>query len=290
LGARTQTSHSLTQSTYNTRGDAVTQAIQTYHVAGVVETLVSDVVNTNRTFDANHNVVNQLTLSYVVNKLNQRVLFDVKETRSIGFHVSGVAAQVTTATYSNDQLTVLGVQVVTNANISADGRVGNITVTKYAGRAAADIKDGTINPIGKQSEDLIYNKTFDAWGNALTQDITSTSYKDDGVTILSTDYKSSTNVYDIYARATQVTSATFATSNRTLAPTQTQVLNYTGFDAYGNSTNQTIKTYVGVVAPANFSSIRSIVNVYDDPVARKKGNATSRRTYRSSSILSRSGF
>ena len=149
LGANpTETSHTTITSTYNTRGDATSQAIKTYHVEGGIETLTSDEELTNRSFDANHNCVNQMVLSYVVDKTGSRVLFNVQETRSIGFTASGVAGEVTTATYSNDLTTVLGVQVVTNNTITADGRVTDMTITKYAGRDATDVKEGDIHGTG----------------------------------------------------------------------------------------------------------------------------------------------
>ena len=67
---------------------------------------------------------------------------------------------------------------------------------------------------------------------------------------------------------------TYGSSARS-EPTTTQIFSYSAFDVYGNSWHQTIKTYDGAASDGNFAGIRTIDNVYDDPIAQKRGNATS---------------
>ncbi|MDD5634478.1 MAG: hypothetical protein PHW46_04295, partial [Candidatus Omnitrophica bacterium] len=92
--------------TYNTkidnRGDAYEQEIITYQTdaTGERDTLivVDYQVLTNREFDADHNIINQMIYTY---SDEGGTLLDVQEIRSEGFHSSGTALKQTIATYSD---------------------------------------------------------------------------------------------------------------------------------------------------------------------------------------------
>jgi hypothetical protein len=134
------------------RGDAGTQRVTTYttdRYGNILTNENGDPIpttyqeSTNRKFDSQHNVLNQINYTYT--DPSASVLLDVQEIRSSGFHPSGVALRQVTATYSDiDKTDLLGVQVVTNSNISTDGDVGKTVITNYADAVIADGGTGEI--------------------------------------------------------------------------------------------------------------------------------------------------
>ncbi|MDD5489015.1 MAG: hypothetical protein PHH49_08685, partial [Candidatus Omnitrophica bacterium] len=131
----------------NNRGDAGTQRITVSQTDadGADPEVISYQVLTNRSYDTQHNIVNQEIFTYT--DATGATLLDVQEIRNSGYHSSGVALQQTIATYSDsDKTELLDVKVIVNGDIDADGNVGTSTITKYSARLGTDTMDGAINP------------------------------------------------------------------------------------------------------------------------------------------------
>ena len=132
LGSLVQTTHmDITNSGYDGRGDASSQSIATYNIDGAVKTLVSYQVFTDRTYDSNHEVTNQMVLTYA--DLAGTTLLDCQEIRSSGFTASGVATNQVIVTYLDQtEKSIIDVKTITNSDISSTGNVGESVITTYA--------------------------------------------------------------------------------------------------------------------------------------------------------------
>ena len=88
---------------YDNRGDAAEQHITSYKVIdGAFDStsvLVDYKVMTNRTYDASHNIVNQMVCTYSDPQSDMSAPLDVEEIRSIGITPSGMALKEIIVTY-----------------------------------------------------------------------------------------------------------------------------------------------------------------------------------------------
>ena len=168
------------------RGDSHSQTITTLETdpTGLEDTLevVSYQKLTNRKYDSQHNILNQMIFTYADKDAegNGVTLLDVQEVRQTGFHSSGVALKQVIVTYSDaSRSEIIDCKVIENSGISANGNVGVTTITRYS--LATVVEDGGITPaegteIDKQT---ITTDSFDVRGNALHQTVIR-EYYDEG--------------------------------------------------------------------------------------------------------------
>ncbi|MDD4957690.1 MAG: hypothetical protein PHQ61_08645, partial [Candidatus Omnitrophica bacterium] len=245
-------------------------------------------VLTNRSYDAQHNIVNQEIFTYTDD--TEAMLLDVQEIRNSGYNSSGVALLQTIATYSDaDKTELLDVKVVVNSDIDADGNVGTTTITKYSARLGTDIMAGAINPDPATAIDrqVITTTSFDARGNALEQDILRYYYEGGSFVFGEAQHIESAG-HDIHDRAATSSITSYSDSDMT-AVTGKQEIEYASYDRYGNVLTQVVSKYIPDEAtgePTVYAGKSEITNVYGNLVAARRGNATETTviTYNSSDV------
>ncbi|MFH1594325.1 MAG: hypothetical protein ABID09_06480, partial [Candidatus Omnitrophota bacterium] len=222
-------------SDYTAHGNAGTQEITTYHIDGTISTLANHQVFTNRSFDVQRNVTNQMVLTY--SDIAKTDLLDVQEIRSIDFHRSGVALQQIIATYTDETRSeLLDVKVVDNDDIDKYGNVGLARITKYGSCVMPEGEAGTItysDPVDKQ---VISVTDFDNRGNALAQTILRYYYDDsaDVLDFVFSEAQSITNSgFDIYDRASRSVVKNYSNEAMTTF-VDMQDIDYITYDVFGN--------------------------------------------------------
>ncbi|MDD5488946.1 MAG: hypothetical protein PHH49_08340, partial [Candidatus Omnitrophica bacterium] len=274
----------------NNRGDAATQRITVSQTDadGLDAQVISYQVLTNRSYDTQHNIINQEIFTYTDD--TEETLLDVQEIRNIGYYSSGVAREQRIATYSDSGKTdLLDVKVVVNTDIDADGNVGRATITKYADRLAGDIMAGTVNPdpdtaIDKQ---VVTTTSFDARGNALEQDILRYYWETSSFVFGEAQHIESAG-HDIHDRAATSSITSYSDVAMTVV-TGKQDIVYSSYDRYGNVLAQVVSKYIPDEAtgePTVYAGKSEITNVYGNLVAARRGNATQTTTitYNSSDV------
>ncbi|MDD5488949.1 MAG: hypothetical protein PHH49_08355, partial [Candidatus Omnitrophica bacterium] len=273
----------------NNRGDVGTQRITVSQTDadGLDPEVISYQVLTNRSYDAQHNVINQEIFTYTE---ESGTLLDVQEIRNSSYHSSGVAMQQTIATYSNTAKTeLLDVKTIVNENIDADGNVGTTTITKYSARLGTDVMAGAINldPLAAIDKQVITTSSFDSRGNALEQDILK-YYYESGSFVFGEAQHIVNAGHDIHDRTANSTITTYSDESMATV-TSRQDIEYLSYDRYGNALSQRIMKYTVDEATGEatvYAGKSEITNVYGDPAAQRRGNATETITiaYNSSDI------
>ncbi|MDD4957582.1 MAG: hypothetical protein PHQ61_08100, partial [Candidatus Omnitrophica bacterium] len=273
----------------NNRGDAGTQKITLSQTdaAGANPQVTSYQVLTNRGYDAQHNILNQVIFTYTA---EGGTLLDVQEIRNSSYHSSGVACGQTIATYSDANKTqLLDVKTIVNGDINTDGNVGTSTITKYSARLGTDTMTGAINPdpataIDKQ---VITTSSFDERGNALAQDILR-YYYESGTFKFSEAQHIVNAGHDIHDRAATSVITSYSDAAMT-TQTGKQDIIFSSYDRYGNVLTQVVRKYAVDEATGKatlYAGKSEITNVYGDAIAQRRGNATQTTTvtYNSSDV------
>ncbi|MDD3906406.1 MAG: hypothetical protein PHS46_07810, partial [Candidatus Omnitrophica bacterium] len=272
-GTLVKTSKSVIHnSDIDNRGDAGSQEVTSYLIDNNVETLVSYAVYTNRTFDVSHNIVNQRVLTY---DSKGGTLLDVQEIRSIGYHSSGVALKQIIVTYANELSTEpIGVKVIENSSINSQGNIGKTVITTYEGATIADSGTGVITPSDPVKRQVYTNTSFDARGNALTQELVTEVYEDSVWSF--SEAQDITTTYDVHDRSTHSMILNYTSADKaTREFIDMQDISYNSYDSFGNVVNQTIDTYSSsTVDSTSFVNRKVITNTYDNVIAQRRGNAT----------------
>ncbi|MCX5678587.1 MAG: hypothetical protein NTY76_05700 [Candidatus Omnitrophica bacterium] len=276
------------------RGDAHSQHITVYQTDATGLESSLEFLNyqelTNRKFDSQHNVINQMIATYSDEAATD--VRDVQEVRSIGFYSSGVAMRQVVAMYTDkDKTSLVDIKVTVNSNVSSlEGNVGTSIITSYANATIADNGTGDIiytDPIDVQT---VETTSFDARGNALEQSITK-EYYDNGILKFSEAEKISNFSYDFHDRVAR-SQTLFYTDKGFNDFSYLQDVKYLSYDKYGNALEQTIDTYTTLTPVADeLINHKRIVNNYDLPdkddptyvnakIAWLKGNPTSTETFR----------
>ncbi|MDP3786150.1 MAG: hypothetical protein Q8R05_01130, partial [Candidatus Omnitrophota bacterium] len=190
-------------------------------------------------------------------------LLDIQEIRNELFDTRGNVLVQRIATFASDW-TILDVKVITNESLDALGNAAKVTIKKYA-QGLVDA-DGYIQYQDFMDVTVIETSLFDKRGNALTQTVK--KYSDEaGTTLIET--QSITNApYDFMDRATR---STITTTNSTGLFVDKQIIDYLGYDSYGNVVDQTIERYGELDTLIDYKVIH---NTYADMLAARRGNAT----------------
>jgi len=259
----------------NSRGDSESQEIITYRTdeTGTEASLeeVSYQLFSNRQHDSDHNIKNQMILTYDEKGGD---LLDVQEIRSKGYHTSGVAAMQIIATYADkNKDEFLDVKVIENTDIQANGNVGTSTITKYEDCSVTDDGTGEIeytDPIDRQT---VTTNEFDLRGNALEQSIIREYYNEDSLDFaFSESQKVSNSGFDIHDRTGSSVIKNYKDAAFTDF-TEMQEIDYVAYDRYNNALEQTIDTYTSeVVNPDALVDHKRIVNQYANIIAQRRGN------------------
>ncbi|MDD3906008.1 MAG: hypothetical protein PHS46_05700, partial [Candidatus Omnitrophica bacterium] len=283
-GSLVKTSKSVIHnSDIDNRGDAGSQEVTSYLIDNNVETLISYAVYTNRVFDVSHNIVNQRVLTY---DSKGGTLLDVQEIRSIGYHSSGVALKQIIVTYANETSTdPIGVKVIENSSINSQGNIGTTVITTYEGATIAENGTGVITPTDPVKRQVYTNLTFDARGNALTQELVTEVYEDS--TWGFSEAQEITTTYDVHDRSTHSIILNYTSADKAAREfIDMQDISYNNYDSFGNVVNQTIDTYsTSTVDSTSFVNRKVIINTYTDVIAQRRGNATIVEVTKYSDIL-----
>ncbi|MBF0493771.1 MAG: hypothetical protein HQL28_01410, partial [Candidatus Omnitrophica bacterium] len=265
------------------RGNAKTQDVTTYRTdetgnfildAGNKMVATNFQVFKNRQFDAQHNVVNQESLTY---DQEGGTLLDVQVMRSIGFSPTGVSLKQIIATYNDEAKTsLLDVQVVENSDISSSGDIGKSVTTKYAKADIVGTANGRIaysEPIDRKE---IRTSSFDLRGNAMKQEIFNEYWDNSQAAfVFSEAQKIENGTYNFHDRLTD--SVVWNYNDKALTDlSNQQKVSYQSFDDYGNVLDQKIDTFVPdeLTKELSFEDHKVIENKYNNAVARRRGNAS----------------
>ncbi|MFH1394589.1 MAG: hypothetical protein ABIH09_00325, partial [Candidatus Omnitrophota bacterium] len=283
----------------DSRGDARRQEILAYKTDDAGEFVLdankerisaSFQVFTNREFDSQHNVINQMALTYDHNKEN-RSLLDVQEIRSIGFHTSGVALKQIIATYADEDKTdLLDVRVIENSNISSLGNAEKTVITRYDEGTIAGKGKGEIsytNPVDKQT---IISSEFDLRGNSGEQTIVreywDTDIADAGAFVFTEAQMIVNGVFDFHDRSRETEITNYRDRNLTDAAYK-QKFSYNDYDQFGNVLEQTVNTYQfdEFMGEMIFTEHKVITSAYENAIAQRRGNATRIEIIRYTTII-----
>ena len=131
---------------YLSTGDAKKRTATTSYVDPQGnETVTSYTIESNCTYDAQHNISDRKSLS-AIPILQRLTSFLASVSQYSAYNASGVAGQVTTASYNDDKFTTcIGVEV--RQNTANAGQITHMIVTKYSARVAATDILSAINPV-----------------------------------------------------------------------------------------------------------------------------------------------
>ncbi|RKY42786.1 MAG: hypothetical protein DRP85_01895, partial [Candidatus Makaraimicrobium thalassicum] len=238
-------------------------------------------VSTNREFDSRHNVTNQMTLTFDREDENERVLLDVQEIRSIGYHASGVARRQIIATYADAEKTdLLDVKVIANTAVSSSGDIGKSVITRYGSAAIVDEGEGIITYEDPIDEQIITNQEFDIRGNVLRQTLLRKYWDEDageggGAFVFSESREITNESFDFHDRTARSVILNYSDEAFEELLDRQEIF-YDEYDQYGNSLRQRMDTYVPdeITAELELLDHKVVENVYGDPVAQRRGNAT----------------
>jgi hypothetical protein len=159
-------------------GEATSQTIVNSNIDSTGNPVFqNEQVFTNRTFDASHNVLNQMVLTYDSTTINATNLESCQEIRSSDFYPSGVAKYETIVTFSDaSESAITGVKTIENDSVTSSGDVLSSTITTYSTATVGVIGgDITIDPTQALTKETITSAAtdFDNRGNAINQTIDS---------------------------------------------------------------------------------------------------------------------
>ncbi|MCK5450417.1 MAG: hypothetical protein KAI70_01480, partial [Candidatus Omnitrophica bacterium] len=269
------------------RGDAAVQYVSTYQTdySGTEASLelLNYEISTNREFDSHHNVLNQSIYTYSEQDEATRFLLDIREIRSVGFHMSGTALKQITATYADENKTeLLEVQVVENFEIDSEGHILSSFSETFGSAEIGDSGEGEINysePIGRQTT---ANFEFDIRGNILSQATTYYYYDEEAGEFVFSETRYTVNdPFDFLGRTTHSETISYADEEGTVISNKKDVF-YDDYDRYGNATEQRINTYIVDEVTQQYVLLdhKTITSQYDNLIAQTRGNATEVTTVR----------
>ncbi|MDI6765105.1 MAG: hypothetical protein QME83_19055, partial [Thermodesulfobacteriota bacterium] len=280
----------------NSRGDAGKQRISSWtcptgvEKEGLVE--ISYQVITNRRFNTQHNITNQMIITYgqkqdYDNLQTRSEPLDVQEIRSAGFHSSGVALVQYIATYASlvdgKASDLLDIKKIENRNITSLGYVQDSVITRYG--SGSYTESGPIVPDPSSAIDRQFIHTdkadFDTRGNAEIQSIVR-EYYDSGAWQFSEAQKVTNSDIDIHDRFHSSMVRTYSAAAyswsadknahdividaSSFQDLQKISIGQAGFDVFGNVLQESIDTYSTTeVDPAGLVNHKTITNYYGGP-------------------------
>ncbi|MFH1799060.1 MAG: hypothetical protein ABH844_06995, partial [Candidatus Omnitrophota bacterium] len=284
LGERLVSIRKVHNSGINPRGDIFLQEITAYQVDadehGIQkETLQTHQVIVNREYDTKHNAVSQTVYTYDQADTEKRLLLEVQEVRFIGFYSSGIAAEQTVATYSDEAKTnLLDAKVVKNKRVDIDGNVYLTGIDRYRAVEITNAGEENVGIIckGEVDRQMVSTEEYDIRGNALKQTI-EREYYEDGEYKFCEKQEIENKVFDIHERVRESEVRNFSRDEETKEEIliDTQVIKCKEYDRFGNGLRQEIDTYSTLlVLEETLIDHKVITNEYKDEVTRKRGTVS----------------